>query len=311
MIEGSYLIDYCDATLWSAVTCHRFGQSRPVATMIRLSLLGGLRRQAAEGQSGDRSPHSKELQRRDKELMERERNIAARDAILGSIREHLAASAQHDAVHAEGEHKVGFKVADLDVKLSPPNGISPSLIDIFSENLKAVGGHTVVARNENDVAAAVTGIISDLQKTPLRARRIALSDAPALNRFTRQIAVDVDEITTSPSAAELFDYDVGISTAQAAIAETGTLVLESELERHRLVSLVPPVHIAIVEAADICLTLGEALAAVGRGSDLSPTITLITGPSRTADIELTLAIGVHGPQELFVIVNEGPPIQAR
>jgi len=47
--------------LWSAVTCHRFGRSRPVATMVRLSLLQGLRRQAAEGQSGDRSPHSKEL----------------------------------------------------------------------------------------------------------------------------------------------------------------------------------------------------------------------------------------------------------
>lgn len=241
--------------------------------------------------------------------MERERNISAREAILGSIHTHLAASAPHDVAHAEGEHKVEFKVADLEVKAPPPNGTSLSLIDIFSENLRAVGGHSVVARNENDIVAAVTGIISDLQKTPLRARRIALSDASALNRFTRQIVLDVDEITTSPSAAELFDYDVGISTAQAGIAETGTLVLESESERHRLVSLVPPIHIAIVDAADICLTLGEALAGVGRGSDLSPTITLITGPSRTADIELTLAIGVHGPQELYVIVNEGPGIR--
>ena len=238
--------------------------------------------------------------------MERERNISAREAILGSIRAHLADSAPHDAIHAEGEQ---VEVADLDVKVPPPNGSSRSLVEIFSENLEAVGGHTVVALNDNDVVAAVTGIISDLQKTPLRARRIALSDAPALNRFTPQIAVDVDEITTSPSAAELFDYDVGISTAQAGIAETGTLVLESESERHRLVSLVPPVHIAIVDAADICLTLGEALAAVGRGSELSPTITLITGPSRTADIELTLAIGIHGPQELYVIVNEGTPLK--
>ena len=239
--------------------------------------------------------------------MERDRNIAARDAILGSIREHLAASAPHDAVHAEGEHKL--EVAELEVKVPPPNGTSRSLIDIFSENLKAVGGHSTVARHEDEVVAAVTSIISDLQKTPLRARRIALSDAPAVDRFARQMAVDVDDITESPSAAELFDYDVGISTAQAAIAETGTLLLKSESERHRLVSLVPPVHIAIVDAADICLTLGEALAAVGRGSELSPTITLITGPSRTADIELTLAIGVHGPQELYVIVNEGTPLK--
>jgi len=245
--------------------------------------------------------------------MERERNISARDAILGSIREHLAASAPHDAVHAEGAHEVAtveVRIAELDVKASSPNGTAVSLVDIFSENLKAVGGHCEVARNEDEIVAALTRIISDLQKTLLRARRIALSDAPMLDRLTRQIKIDVDEIATSPGTQELFEYDVGISTAQAAIAETGTLVLESESERHRLVSLVPPVHIAIVDAANLCLTLGEALAAVGRGTELSPTITLITGPSRTADIELTLAIGVHGPQELHVIVNEGPPLKA-
>jgi L-lactate utilization protein LutC len=237
--------------------------------------------------------------------MERERNISARNAILESIREHLAASAPHDAVHAEGAHKEEITLAELDVKAAPRNGSAVSLVDVFNENLNAVGGHSVVARNEKEVVAALNIILSDLQKTPLRARRIALSDAPVLDRLMSQIGVYVDEITTSPTAAELFDYDVGISTAQAAIAETGTLLLESESERHRLVSLVPPVHIAIVNAADICLTLGEALASVGRGSELSPAVTLITGPSRTADIELTLAIGVHGPQELYVIVNEG------
>ena len=147
----------------------------------------------------------------------------------------------------------------------------------------------------------------EFARAPLRARRIALSNAPELESFIKQIEIDVDEIAVCPGAAELFDYDLGLSTAQAAIAETGTLVLESESERHRLVSLVPPVHIAIVEASSIVLTLGEALAVV-HGSDfkkLSPTITFITGPSRTADIELTLAIGVHGPQELYVIVKDG------
>jgi L-lactate dehydrogenase complex protein LldG len=243
--------------------------------------------------------------------MEAERNISARNDILRSIREHLAASLPHDAVHAEGAHGEETSVAQLDVKPVPEKGQAISLVDLFSENLRGVGGHAIVARNDTEVIAALGTIISDLQRTRLRARRIALSDAPLLRSLTSGLTVEVDEIATSPSAAELFDYDVGISTAQAAIAETGTLLLESESERHRLVSLVPPVHIAIVNAADICLTLGEALEAVGRGDDLSPTITFITGPSRTADIELTLAIGVHGPQELYVIVNDGPQIQAR
>jgi L-lactate dehydrogenase complex protein LldG len=109
----------------------------------------------------------------------------------------------------------------------------------------------------------------------------------------------------APGADEIFAFDVGISTAQAAIAETGTLVLDSARERNRLVSLVPPVHIAIVDASSIFQTLGEALAFIHQDGSISPAVTFITGPSRTADIELTLAIGVHGPQQLYVIVNEG------
>ena len=131
--------------------------------------------------------------------------------------------------------------------------------------------------------------------------RIAISNAPVLTRLLAGAVV-------GPNASDVFKFEVGISTAQAAIAETGTLVLDSARERHRLVSLVPPVHIAIIDASSIFETLGEALAFIHQNNDISPAVTFITGPSRTADIELTLAIGVHGPQELYVIVNEGPPL---
>jgi L-lactate dehydrogenase complex protein LldG len=72
---------------------------------------------------------------------------------------------------------------------------------------------------------------------------------------------------------------------------------------------VPPVHIAIVEANQIYQTLAEALTVLRQKEEVSSIVTFITGPSRTADIELTLAIGVHGPQELYVIVNEGAPLR--
>ena len=237
-----------------------------------------------------------------------EGNISARDAILRSIREHLAASTRHDGIRTESSEQK----AHAEPALPPSNGSSLSLVEIFKERLEGVGGHCVVAGSDSDVVVSLAQIISDLQGTSLRARRIALSNAPILERLIRQVQIETDEIVVCPNTAELFGYDVGISTAQAAIAETGTLVLESESERHRLVSLVPPVHIAIIEATSICLTLGEALAAVRRGepAEVNPTITFITGPSRTADIELTLAIGVHGPQELYVIINEGPPLAA-
>jgi len=156
---------------------------------------------------------------------------------------------------------------------------------LFKENLEAVAGHCVITA---EVADVVRKIIVDL-----RAERIAVSDAPGLAEFG-----------VIPEAGELFDFEVGITNAQAAIAETGTLVLDSSCERNRLVSVVPPVHIAIVAASRIYATLAEVLAMLQSGAQLSPAITFITGPSRTADIELTLTIGVHGPQELYVIIDE-------
>ena len=145
----------------------------------------------------------------------------------------------------------------------------------FKESLEAVSGHCIIATDVTDVLKRIL--------TDLNAQRIAYSDNP-------------------PDKHDIFGFDVGVSTAQAAIAETGTLVLDSACERHRLVSLVPPVHIAIVNASSIVDTLSDVLALLQK-KEISPAITFITGPSRTADIELTLAIGVHGPQELYVIVD--------
>src|SRR5689334_13155899 len=156
---------------------------------------------------------------------------------------------------------------------------------LFKENVESVGGHCVITAG---VAVVLRQIIADL-----RAERVAVSDATELAEFG-----------VVPSAAELFEFEVGITNAQAAIAETGTLILDSSCERNRLVSVVPPVHIAIVAASRIYPALADVLAMLQSGTELSPAITFITGPSRTADIELTLTIGVHGPQELYVIVDE-------
>ena len=235
-------------------------------------------------------------------------NSSAQDVILRSIRSHLAASVPHNAIYAEttgydSRLEVAFEIA-VDAN---EDG---TLVELFRDNLEAVDGHCVIVHGELEIVHALTNIIVELQKTKLRARHIALSDDAVVERLARLIPVEVDEIKVSPGAAELFGYDVGISKVQGAIAETGTLVLDSERERHRLVSLLPPVHIAIVDASQIHLTLGETLSVLRRDTEeVSPTITFITGPSRTADIELTLAIGVHGPQELYVIVNDGAPLK--
>ena len=217
---------------------------------------------------------------------------AARAAIMQSIRSNLAASAGI----AHTEHTIVPDCGELILE----NG-SSSPIDRFRERLESVGGRCDVVKGEDEAARALSAVLAGLQSKNA-AKRIALSDAPFVSRLAR--GIDADEISVCPAAADLFNYDVGITSAQAAIAETGTLVLEAETERHRLVSLLPPVHIAIVYARDIVWTIGEALNQL-RGNDpkqMSRAITFITGPSRTADIELTLTVGVHGPKELHVIV---------
>jgi len=178
---------------------------------------------------------------------------------------------------------------------------SAAAADLFRLNLEAVNGHCLIVQGETEFARALTRIITDLQKTDIRAQRIAISDNPLVERLMHLTDLEIEALTIAPN--DIFSYDVGISTVQAAIAETGTLVLVSADERHRLVSLVPPVHIAIVDASRICETLAEALTLLRNGRELSRAVTFITGPSRTADIELTLTVGVHGPQELYVIVN--------
>ncbi len=259
----------------------------------------------------------------------------ARQSILDSIRTHLAASVPYDnrelakeQVDPVGVAQDQFKQAQVDQgqvekeqvrkgglpPRSDQRGQAPlpdlfysqnhkvSLVELFKQNLEAVGAKCTIASDEAGIASALTQIITSLQQTPLRAQRIAISDAPQVERFLYQTDLEIEELAIAPNASDIFNFDVGITTAQAAIAETGTLVLVSTEERHRLVSLVPPVHIAIVDASKIHETLGEALDLIHK-TEISPAVTFITGPSRTADIELTLTVGVHGPQELYVIVN--------
>ena len=222
-------------------------------------------------------------------------NSDARQEIVHSIRAHLAESARIAPAHAE---TVPARTEQLGV--SGAAHISP--VEVFCERLESVGGRGVVVRDELEAARALTQIIWELQSR-VPAKRIALSDAPLVAEMARDLPVE--ELQVCPPVSELFNYDVGITSAQAAIAETGTLVLESEKERHRLVSLLPPVHVAIVRSDDICLTIGDALKQLrSREAEMSRAITFITGPSRTADIELTLTVGVHGPKELYVIILE-------
>jgi L-lactate dehydrogenase complex protein LldG len=109
--------------------------------------------------------------------------------------------------------------------------------------------------------------------------------------------------------ARLANCGVGVTAVDYAIAETGTIVLSSDEPNALLFSLLPPVHIAVLRSSQVFHTLDEVISKlskerIGRGNPGEPSrsVTLITGPSRTSDVELVLSIGVHGPKELHVII---------
>lgn len=131
---------------------------------------------------------------------------------------------------------------------------------------------------------------------------IAVSNGALVQRLVGDAAVAGTRIVDARDPRALATCALGITGARAAIAETGTLVLDSSLERTRLVSLLPEIHLAIVRSDQVVADLTAHFESLG--SDPPAAITMITGPSRTADIELTLAIGVHGPRECWIWIVE-------
>jgi L-lactate dehydrogenase complex protein LldG len=101
---------------------------------------------------------------------------------------------------------------------------------------------------------------------------------------------------------ELFDIDAGITGTVGAIVDTGALILWPDEKEPRLISLVPAVHIAVLDAERIYETLDEAVEKGGWAGGMPTNAILVSGPSKTADIELVLAFGVHGPKALVVLV---------
>lgn len=237
-------------------------------------------------------------------------SMSAREEMMRAIREGLARSAEIEARHPlqvatpPPRRPTGVALPILGDGAAPEAGApaapAPSPLAAFRARMEAVGGRVAEVADEAEAAGLVAAVL-----TELGARTLAVTDSPLAQRIAARTGeLGGAELVPDPSADQLFPCDAGITEAQWGIAETGTLVLASAHERNRLASLVPPVHVALLSASRIVGTIGDALAAAREPVAGVPShvITFITGPSRTSDIELTLAIGVHGPQVLLVVI---------
>lgn len=216
--------------------------------------------------------------------------MTAREDIIGSIRQNLATSRPFDAVHREHAH---WDTIENKAVSKPIVADVGTLLDNFGANAELLGINLEVAADVREASLLIESVLDRIG-----AKNVAVSNSTLVAKAVASI--ETVEFTRDPTREFLFGSDLGITSAQWGIAETATLVLEAESEDHRLISLVPPVHLCLLEASKIRQTLGEVLELTG--SKLGHAITFVTGASRTSDIELTLAIGVHGPGELHIII---------
>ena len=179
------------------------------------------------------------------------------------------------------------------------------VLSIFAERAGGMGMH-VHRSSSSDVPETL--------KTRLAALGAASASVSVANETLRDAAhaalagagVAACDWRARPGLDAHYEADVGITDVDGAIAESGTLVIGSRAERSRGAHLVPPAHIALVPASSIVADLVDHWTRLrAQSSDGLPAVSLlVSGPSKTADIEGELVIGVHGPGRVDIVLVE-------
>jgi L-lactate utilization protein LutC len=222
---------------------------------------------------------------------------SSRDTFLQRVRHGVGAGNRSgSAVEIDPRGTVGYQ------------GAGPHPVVRFRDELTAAGGtcHLVPDRE-----AAVAKVLELVQgKSP---RRVLVGSGPFVDTLNlparlHALGIEVSAIGTlalDTSRESFFAADLGISGVDYLIAETGTVAVLARPGEPRSLSLLPPVHIAVAERTQLLpdlFDLFEKFPSEDGRPVLPSCLTLITGPSKTGDIELRLVTGVHGPGELHVIL---------
>jgi L-lactate utilization protein LutC len=174
------------------------------------------------------------------------------------------------------------------------------------DEITAAGGQ---AHFVPDAAAAVTAVLRLVHER--LARRVLLSGGPFIDSLGLESAlagsgvevIVADRLGPDECRAAFFEADVGITGVDRVVAETATLVLATRPDQPRSASLLPPVHIAVAHRDQVTADLFDLFE--GAAHEMPACLSLLTGPSKTGDIELKLVTGVHGPGELHLVLVTG------
>tara|TARA_Y100000310_G_C20586386_1_gene765620 strand:+ start:588 stop:1340 length:753 start_codon:yes stop_codon:yes gene_type:complete len=178
---------------------------------------------------------------------------------------------------------------------------------------ETVGWHVSRVSGPEDILVYIESLV-----VKAKAKRIVTTNQKAVSEInfshlSGHLGLSVTEVNNSGKIApsdlrsRAIDADIGITGVEYAITETGTCVLSADDETGRLVGLAPPIHVALVKKGQVIPTLDDlfAIRKLQFLDESFPAYTnLISGPSRSADIEYTLVTGVHGPGEVHMLLIE-------
>ncbi|HVS36013.1 MAG TPA: lactate utilization protein [Gemmataceae bacterium] len=181
-------------------------------------------------------------------------------------------------------------------------GAGADPVGCFRKECTAAGGFVHVVA---DPAAAAEAVVKLLGERSVR--RVLLGDGPVLDALAlppRLAAAGVEAIAGRDG---FFAADAGITGVDYLVAETGSVALLTRPDQPRSLSLLPPIHIAVADRSQLFPDLFDLFEARlwAERQGLPSCLSLITGPSKTGDIELRLVTGVHGPGEVHVVLVDG------
>lgn len=162
-----------------------------------------------------------------------------------------------------------------------------------------MGGVAKAVNNPEEAIGYLVDVLRRHRTKRVITSNFPLSDELGLKRVLKQASVEV----VDEEADDVHEAEIGLTGVLVAIADSGTLLLDREAGGCGIASILPPVHMAFLRESQMRLNLAEAFIdlklALAQGHK---EFVLITGPSRTADIEQTLILGVHGPKEIHAVI---------
>lgn len=230
--------------------------------------------------------------------------MSERAAILGRIREALRVAAPKPGSHIPGSRAAlaGARVAATAAREWLPNvGPEPKdWMDCFTRNASELKTRFILAGSEAEAAEQLAAVARENAW-----RRVATHPGGLAARAAAATGLPVFSLEDGYAAQSLESCDAGITGCDALVAQTGSIVLTARSGGGRALSVLPPHHVVIARRAQLVPDLPAAFSLLHGTygpADWPSLITLITGPSRTGDIERILVLGAHGPKQLTVIL---------